>query len=69
MGFGENIEQLINERGLKKCKVAERSGMRISKLSKIIHGKAEADTREIMSLCNTLNVSPNVLFGYDNEEE
>lgn len=69
MGLGENIEQLIIEQGLKKCKVAERSGIRFSKLSRIIHGKAEADTREILALCNTLNVSPNELFGYDSEEE
>lgn len=69
MGLGECIEQLINEQGLKKCKVAERSGIRNSRFSKIIHGKTEADATEIISLCNTLNVSPNDLFGYDREEE
>ena len=64
MGFGANVEQRINAKALKKCKVAEAVGINNSRLSKIMHEKTEADSKEILALCNFLETTPNELFGY-----
>lgn len=63
MGVGANTLQIITEKGLKKCKVAEKSGIKNSRFSKIIHEKLEPDSKEIISICNTLEITPNDLFG------
>jgi len=52
------VAEYITDRGLKKSRVAELSGIRISRLSLILNNHTEMRADEFANICSALEVSP-----------
>ena len=59
----EAIEQIIKEKGLKKCVVAARANMTTQAFSDILNGKRLIKVNDIVVIAKALDVTPNDLFG------
>lgn len=62
-----NINSLINEKGLKKCFVAEQIGMSLQQFSDTLNGRRILKPDEIPAIAKVLGVTPNDLFGFVSE--
>lgn len=58
-----NLRSIISNTGLKYKAVAEQSGINVGRFYRIIQGSTELTCDEIASLCRTLNITPNELYG------
>lgn len=56
------VNQIINERGLKQCAVAERAGISNQMLSDMLNGRRLIKARDVLALADALGVTPNDLF-------
>lgn len=52
----------------KECKIAEKIGVKQSRFSFILNGKAEMKLDEFMRLCVLLNTDPNEFIGFKKKE-
>jgi len=58
----ENIERIIEEKGMKKKVVARRAGITDQKLSDMLAGRAVIRAEIIPNICHALDVEPNALY-------
>lgn len=58
----ENIERIIEEKGLKKTGVAARAGFTLQQLSDMLGGRKTIKASMIPALSGALGVEPNELF-------
>ena len=61
-GVPEAIEQIIIQKGMKKCVVAERAGMSAQMLTDIFANRRLIKMCDIVALARALNCSPNDFF-------
>lgn len=61
----QNINNIINVRGLKKSAVAKRAGYSAHQFSDFLHGRRTIKASDIYSIAKALEVTPNELFGID----
>lgn len=64
-GVPENIERIINTRGLKKCIVAERAGMSAQTLSDIFANRRQLKIHDLVALAAALGCTPSELMRTD----
>lgn len=64
-GVPENIERIINARGLKKCVIAERAGMSAQTLSDIFANRRQLRIHDLVSLAAALDCTPSELMRTD----
>ena len=64
----ENIERIINEKGLKKAFVAQKAGYTAQMFNDMIKGRRIIKVSDIVRLCPILDVDANYLFRIRVEE-
>lgn len=52
------VAQYIEDKGIKKIRVANKAGIRLSRLSQILNNHTEMRADELDSICKALEVSP-----------
>ena len=52
------VAEYIQDQGLKKYKVSELSGIKLSRLSKLLNCKTDMRADELQKICKALKVSP-----------
>lgn len=62
----EKIRSIIEQRGMKYAAVARTAGMTPRQLCDMLHGRKTFDVKYVISLCRALSITPNELFGVDN---
>lgn len=65
----QNIQRIIQSKGIKQTKVAELIGLPDSRLSALLHGKKIMRAEHIGTIANALEVSPNEFFKVEREVE
>ena len=60
-----NAQRIIQSKGLKQKNIARKMNLTENQLSSIFNGRKRIDSDIVISLCGALDVSPNVLFGYE----
>ncbi len=63
------IAAYLHDKGIKKCFVAQRAGIPVSKFSKIINGHTSMDSDDFIRVCEVLNVSPELFLNSDEKIE
>lgn len=61
----DRIEQVISQKGLKKSRVAEKTGLTANQFSAILKGRRVLKADDIPLLCGALGIEPNELFDFD----
>jgi transcriptional regulator with XRE-family HTH domain len=64
----QNIESLIEDKGLKKKTVASKAGYSKQQFSNLINGRKIIKPDDIVRIANALGVTPNDLFGITTEQ-
>lgn len=65
MGFGNNIKEAMQAKGLTQTKLAEMLGVRQNTISQWITETNEPNVETILRLCRLLDVTPNELLGWE----
>lgn len=63
------INRIIEDRGLKRCAVAERAGMSAQAFSDIMNGRRLIKVCDLIAVASALGVTPNDLFGIDTTDQ
>lgn len=63
----ENIRRIIMSKGLKQKVVAVRAGLTPQQFSDMLNGRRNIYDEDILHISMALEVSPNELFGFENE--
>lgn len=63
-----NARSIIDERGLKQRAVAEKAGLNENQLSALLCGRKTMKDVDIAAIAEALGVTPNDLFGLDQQE-
>lgn len=58
----ENINRIIQEKGMKKCVVAERAGYKPQTFNDMLNGRKIMKAIDIKAIAEVLTVEPNELF-------
>ena len=58
------INEIITEKGLKKGSVAKKAGYTPQQFSDMLNGRRVIRYDDIPKLCESLQITPNELFGY-----
>lgn len=58
----ENMERIIDEKGLTKTGVAKRAGLTLQQLSDMLAGRKIIKAAMVPALCAALGVEPNDLY-------
>lgn len=58
-----NTKEIIAQQGIKQKVVAEKAGYTASQFSNMLHGRKIIDWRDVLRICDALNVLPNDLYG------
>lgn len=61
--ISSNIKTIINEKGMKQCSVAEKSGFTTSGFNAMLCGRKIIKPCDVKNIANALGVSINDLFG------
>lgn len=62
-----NVKKIILEKGMKKCIVAEKMGITPQQFSDMLNGRRVIKYNDVLSLCESMDVTPNELYGYDSQ--
>ena len=62
------ISKIISDTGMKKKAVAERANLTDRQFSDILHHRRKINADDVIPLCSALNISPNVLFGFNEDK-
>lgn len=62
MKVSERINELINQKGLKQCRVAEMASLTPGEFNHMLCGRKIIRAEHIPNICVALNVTPNELF-------
>lgn len=65
----ENIQRIINEKGLKRVYVAEKAGYTAQMLSDMLSGRKIIKACDVRKICEVLGVDANSLFAADQSSE
>lgn len=57
-----NIKKIIDEKGIKQCKIASRIGMSGAEFSRMLNGRKVVRACYVPAIAEALGVSPNDLF-------
>ncbi len=60
----EKVKEIIAERGLKQYVVAEKCGYTTKRFSDLLNGRKTMTEKDILNLCQGLEVKPDELFGF-----
>lgn len=60
-----NIERIINEKGLKKCAIAQKTGFTSQEFSDILNGRRIIKVNEVPHIAKALDVSLSELFALE----
>lgn len=58
----DGVAELIAQRGLKQCAVAEKAGLTEQQMSDIVKKRRRMDANEMFRICVALDITPNDLF-------
>lgn len=61
----DRINKAIQAKGYKQYTVAERAGFKPKDFSDLLNGRKTFKAAYIMPICYALDVTPNVLFGFE----
>lgn len=67
--IANNIQEIIDEKGLKKYAVARMAGISGQKLSDMLAGRATIKAEHVPPLCKALGVDANRLLGLENKDQ
>ena len=59
------VSEVIQVKGYKQYIVAERAGFKPKDFSDLMNGRRTFKAEYVMPICDALNVTPNVLFGFE----
>lgn len=57
-----NVRQIINERGLKQCAIAEKAGYSKQQFNSMLNGRRQITDEDILKIIIALDVDANALF-------
>lgn len=63
--IGERLNQRLSELGLTQQRAADQLGISQSRLNQYLKDKREPDSQMFCKLCHTFAVSPNWLYGFE----
>lgn len=63
----EIIENIIYKKGLKKSAVANRMGITPQQFSDMLNGRRTLKATDVIPICKALDITPNELYGIDNQ--
>ncbi|RKP50015.1 XRE family transcriptional regulator [Cohnella endophytica] len=61
---GEQLRLIMKAKGLTQEKVAERSGIKVTRISDIERGQTNASLKTLEKIINALEIAPNELFNF-----
>jgi len=61
------LRKLVRRSGMKQCVLAARCGIKPKKLANMLIGRKSIRGEYIRGLCKVLRITPNELFGWDEE--
>lgn len=65
----ENTRKIINEKGLKQKAVAEKAGYTERVFSDLLCGRRRIETDDVIRITKALNVLPNELYGFSDDDK
>lgn len=63
--IGERLNSKLSELGLTQQRAADQLGISQSRLNQYLKNRREPDSQMLCKICETFGVTPNYLFGYD----
>lgn len=65
--IGERLREKISQLGLTQQRAADRLGISQSRLNQYLKDKREPDGKMFLHICETFGVTPNWLYGFDDD--
>ena len=65
--IGERLQTKLNDLGLTQQKAADKLGISQSRLNQYLKNKREPDSQMFVKICGAFDVTPNYLYGYDDD--
>ncbi len=63
--IAQNVRDIIKEKGLKQCVIAEKAGYSKQQFNAMLTGRKRVTDIDVMKIKNVLGVDANALFGID----
>lgn len=60
MSINEHLSNYVNEKGIKQIYIAQKTGLSPDTISKLLNGSRRMLADEFLSICNALNIDPNI---------
>lgn len=64
----DNLKSIIKSNGLKQKYVAEKIGFTPQNFSNMLNGRKRFEIENVINICNTLGITPNELFGFNDNQ-
>ena len=65
----ENVKKIIDKKGFKQTAIARRAGIKETSFNNMLHGRKIISADDVYVLAKVLEVSPNELFFFNNEDD
>jgi transcriptional regulator with XRE-family HTH domain len=62
--LGTNLGRYINSKNISQSELARKSGISVSNINQYISGRSNLKVTTLLKICQTLDVTPNRLLGY-----
>ncbi len=67
MNTAERLKFIIRNSGFKQKVIAERAGYSEKQLSALVTGRKKMYAEDVSKICVALNITPNQLYGYEEQ--
>jgi transcriptional regulator with XRE-family HTH domain len=67
--IAKNVKKIIKEKGFKQYVIAERAGFNPKTFSNMLNGRKIIADYDVSKITNALGVTPNDIFGFNNEQK
>lgn len=64
----QNVKRIINDEGFVQKRIAEKAGYSQKEFNNMLNGRKRICDCDVLKIANTLNVTPNDLFGFGSVE-
>lgn len=60
MDVATGIRKIVDDRGIKRVHISERTGIPVDTISKILNNKRKLNADEFLIICTALDIDPNM---------
>lgn len=65
MNFGEKLQLLLDEHGMKQSELGQKIGLASGNVSNWVNGVSMPKVETLLKICNVFGVTPNEMLGFD----